>query len=159
MLQPNIQERKFGRCAPTLDGLNPSKVRQFYIDLCWVGHDYGVYLLVYEEFRSEDTFSVIKCGNTRTARLPKFCQSQVPRWEAIIHHHLKRDKAIPSSHPQFSEIRHSPNGFKALMLVVSPHHPACTDNGILIQSHPQQGKRTMNTFVVANFTTTVSEAT
>jgi len=140
MLQPNTQEREFGQCASTLDGLDPSNVRQFYTNLCQVGHDCGVYLPAYEEFGPADTFAVIKCGDARTARLPKFCQSQAPRWEAVIHHHLKRDKVIPPSHPQFSEIWHNPNGFEALMLLVSPHHSVFTENGILIQSHPQQGK-------------------
>jgi len=75
--------------------------------------------------------------------VPKFCQSQVPRWEAIIHHHLKRDKVIPSTHPQIAEIKHNPNGCEALMLLVSPCHPSYTTNGVLIQSHPQQGRRTL----------------
>jgi len=144
MLQPNTQEREFGRYAPTLDGLDPLKLCQFYCDLCRVGHDCRIYLPACEDFQPEDTFSVIECGDTQTARLPKFCQSQAPRWEAIIHHHLKRDKVIPSLHPQLTEIRHNPNGFKALMLLVSPHHPAFTDNGIFIQPHPQQGKCTLN---------------
>jgi len=68
----------------------------------------------------------------------------VPRWEAVIHHHLKRDKVTSSLHPQFNEIRHNPNGFEALMLLVSPCHPAFTDDGILIQLHPRQGKRTLD---------------
>jgi len=66
------------------------------------------------------------------------------RWQAIIHHHLKQDKVIPSSHPQFNKIRHNPNGYKALMLLMAPVHPAFTDNGILIQPHPRQGKRSLN---------------
>ena len=106
-------------------------MRQFYVDLCRVGHDYGVYLPAYEGFRPEDTFTVIECDDTQTAWLPKFCQSQEPRWEAIIHHHLKRDKAIPTLHPQFSEIRHNPNGLEALILLVSPFHPAFMENGIV----------------------------
>jgi len=76
--------------------------------------------------------------------VPKFCQRQVPQWEAIIHHHLKRDKVIPSSHPQATEIKHNPNGYEALMLLMCPHHPVFTDNRILIQSHPQQGRRTLD---------------
>jgi len=72
-----------------------------------------------------------------------FCQSQVPRWEAIIHHHLKRDKIIPSTPPPIAKIKHDPNGYEALMLVVSPYHPSYTSNGVLIQSHPQQGRRTL----------------
>jgi len=98
----------------------------------------------YEEFRPEDTFSTIECGNTPTARVPKVCQSQVPRWEAIIHHHLKRDKIIPASHPQANEIKHNPNGYEALQLLVSPYHPGYTDNGILIKPHPQQGRRSLD---------------
>jgi len=47
MLRPNIQKRKFGRCAPWLD---KSAVRQFYINLCQVGYDYGIYLPACEEF-------------------------------------------------------------------------------------------------------------
>jgi len=141
MLQPNIQERKFGHYAPLLEGL---AVRQFYIDLCRVAHDCGIYLLAYEKFRPKDTFSVIECDNAPTAWVSKFCQSQAPRWEAIIHHHLKRDKVIPSSHPQANEIRDNPNGCKALMLLISPCHPAFTENGILIQPHPQQGRRTLD---------------
>mgnify|MGYP007080209337 CR=1 FL=1 len=144
MLQPNIQEREFGRCAPSLEGLDPSAVRQFYIDLCRVAHDYGVYLPACEEIRPEETFSVIECGDAPTARVPKFCQSQAPQWEAIIHHHLKHNKVIPSSHPQANEIRHNPNGYEALMLLISPCHPAFTENGILIQPHPQQGRRTLD---------------
>ena len=86
---------------------------------------------------------MIECGDAPTARVPKFCQSQVPQWEAIIHHHLKRDKVIPSSHPQANEIKYNPNGYKALMLLVSPYHPSFTENGILIQAHPQQSRRTL----------------
>jgi len=82
-------------------------------------------------------------ADTRTARVPKFCQSQVPRWGAIMHHHLKRDKVIPSSHPQANEIKHNPNGYEALTLLISPYHPGCTENGILIKPHPQQGKRSL----------------
>jgi len=66
------------------------------------------------------------------------------QWQAIIHHHLKRDKVIPSSHPQHNEIHHNPNGYKALMPLVAPYHPAFTDNGILIQPHPRQGKRSLD---------------
>jgi len=139
MLQPNIQERDFGRYAPSLEGLDPSTVRMFYIDLCCVAHDYGIYMPAYEECQPEVTFSKIECGDTPTARVPKFCQSQVPRWEAIIHHHLKRDKVIPSSHPQANEIKHNPNGYEALDLLISPYHPAYAENGILIKPHPQQG--------------------
>jgi len=54
MLQPNIQEQEFGRYAPSLEGLDPSLVRMFYIDLCRVAHDYGIYMPAYEEFRPED---------------------------------------------------------------------------------------------------------
>jgi len=144
LLQPNIQEQDFGRYAPSLANLDPATVRMFYLDLCRVAHDHGIYVPAYEEFRPEDTFSRIECGDTRTARVPKFCQSQVPRWEAIIHHHLKRDKVIPSSHPQADEIRHNPNGYEALMLLISPYSPAFTDNGILIKPHPQQGKRSLD---------------
>jgi len=140
MLQPNIQEREFGRYAPSLEGLDPATVHMFYINLCRVAHDYGIYMPAYEELRPEDTFSKIECGDTPTARVPKFCQSQVPRWEAIIHHHLKRDKIIPSSHPQANEIKHNPNDYEALMLLISPYSPGFTDNGILIKPHPQQGR-------------------
>ena len=143
MLQPNIQERDFDRYAPSLKSLDPSSVRMFYIDLCRVAHDSGIYMPAYEEFRPEVTFSKIACGDTPTDNVPKFCQSQVPRWEAIIHHHLKRDKVIPSTHPQIAEIKHNPNRCEALMLLVSPCHPSYTTNGVLIQSHPQQGRRTL----------------
>jgi len=34
VLQPNIQERDFARCAPHLKNLDPSTVRMFYHDLC-----------------------------------------------------------------------------------------------------------------------------
>jgi len=98
----------------------------------------------YEEFRPQDTFSTIECGETPTARVPKFCQSQVPRWEAIIHHHLKRDKVIPSSHPQANEIKHNPNAYEALILLMYPHHPQFMDSRILIQPHPQQGRRSLD---------------
>jgi len=65
-------------------------------------------------------------------------------WQAIIHHHLKRHKVIPSLHPQFNEIRHNPNGCEALMRLIAPCHPAFTDNGILIQPHPRQGCRSLD---------------
>jgi len=141
VLQPNIQEQDFGRYAPTLEGLDPSMVRGFYIDLCRVAHGYGIYMPAYEEFRPEDTFSRIECSDMRTACVPKFCQSLVPQWQAIIHHHLKRDKVIPSTHPQAGEIKHNPNGYEALSLLITPYHPGFVDNGILIKPHPQQGKR------------------
>ena len=50
MLQPNIQEREFGRYAPSLESLDPSTVRMFYIDFCRVAHDYAIYVPAYEEF-------------------------------------------------------------------------------------------------------------
>jgi len=99
---------------------------------------------VHEEFRPEDTFCRIECGDTRTARVPKFCQSPVPQWQAIIHHHLKRDKVIPSTHPQAGQIKHNPNGYEALSLLITPYHPGFTENGILIKPHPQQGKRSLD---------------
>jgi len=83
VLQPNIQERDFVRHAPYLENLDPSTVRMFYLDLCRVAHDHGIYMLAYEEYRPEETFSRIECGDSRTACVPKFCQSQVQRWEAI----------------------------------------------------------------------------
>jgi len=135
MLQPNVQERDFGRYTPSLTNLDPSMVRMFYLDHCRVAHDHGIYMPVYAEFRPEDTFSRIECGDMPTARVPKFCQSQAPRWEAIIHHHLKCDKMIPSSHLQADEIRHNLNGYEALMLLISPYSPGFTDNGILIKPH------------------------
>ena len=144
MLQPNIQERDFGRYAPTLEGLDPATVRAFYVDLCRVAHSYGIYMPAYEEFCPETTFSTIECGDTRTARVPKFCQSLVSQWQAIIHHHLKRDKVIPSTHPQAGEIKHNPNGYEALSLLITPYHPAFIDNGILIKPHPQQGRRSLD---------------
>jgi len=143
VLQPNIQERDFARYAPYLENLDPSTVRMFYQDLCRVAHDHGIYLPAYEEYRPEETFSRIECGDSRTACVPKFCQSQVQRWEAIIHHHLKQDKVIPSMHPQANEIKHNPNGYEALMLLICPYHPGFTENGILIKPHPQQGKRSL----------------
>jgi len=97
-----------------------------------------------QRMKSSDQKTKIECGDTPTARVPKFCQSQVPRWEAIIHHHLKRDKISPSSHPQANEIKHNPNGYEALMLLISPYHPGFTDNGILIKPHPQQGRRSLD---------------
>jgi len=97
-----------------------------------------------EEFCPEATFSTIECGDTRTARVPKFCQSLVSQWQAIIHHHLKRDKVIPSSHPQAGEIKHNPNGYEALSLLITPYHPNFIDNWILIKPHPQQGKRSLD---------------
>jgi len=144
LLQPNMQEWDFGRYAPTLEGLDPSTVRAFYIDLCRVAHGYGIYMPAYEEFRPEDTFSMIECGDTCTARVPKFCQSLVPQWQAIIHHHFKRDKVIPSTNPQAGEIKHNPNGYEALSLLITPYHPGFVDNGILIKPHPQQGKRSLD---------------
>jgi len=143
MLQPNIQERDFGQHAPMLEGLDPPTIRQWCVNLCRVAHDYGICVPAYKEFRPEEMFSVIECGDTPTAGVPKFCQSQVPRWEAIIHHHRKRDKVIPSTHPQIAEIKHNRNGCEALMLVVLPYHPSYALNGVLIQSHPQQGRRTL----------------
>jgi len=56
-----------------------------------------------------------------------------------MHHHLKCDKVIPLLHPQANEIKHNPNAYKALMLLMYPHHPQFTDNGILIRPHPQRG--------------------
>jgi len=144
VLQPNMQERDFGRYAPTLKGLDPSTVRAFYVDLCRVAHGYGVYMPAYEEFCPEATFSTIECGDTCTARVPKFCQSLVSQWQAIIHHHLKRDKVIPSTHPQAGEIKHNPNGYEALSLLITPYHPGFVDNGMLIKPHPQQGKRSLD---------------
>jgi len=94
-----------------------------------------------KEFRPEETFSRIECGDSRTACVPKFCQSQVQRWEAVVHCHLKRDKVIPSTHPQANEIKHNPNGCEALTLLICPCHPGFAENGILIKPHPQQGKR------------------
>jgi len=38
VLQPNTQEREFGRCAPTLEGLDPSTVRAFCVDLARIAH-------------------------------------------------------------------------------------------------------------------------
>jgi len=73
----------------------------------------------------------------------KFCESKVPQWAAIVHHHLKSDKIIPSSHPQANEIKHNPNGYEALMLLMYPYHPQFTDNGILIRPHPQQGRHSL----------------
>jgi len=67
MLQPTIQEREFGRYAPLLESLDPSTVRMFYIDFCRVVHDYRIYVPACEEFRPEDTFSTIECGNMPTA--------------------------------------------------------------------------------------------
>jgi len=64
MLQPNIQERDFGRHAPTLDGLDPAKVCQFYRNLCRGGHDCGICLPAHEEFCPKATCSVIECGDT-----------------------------------------------------------------------------------------------
>jgi len=49
LLQPNIQERDFGRYAPSLEGLDPAKVRNWYLDLVRVGHNFGIYLPAYEE--------------------------------------------------------------------------------------------------------------
>jgi len=146
MLQPNIQEREFGRHALSLNNLDPTSVRLFYLDLCRVAHDYGIYMPAYEEYRPEVTFSMIECGDTPTARVPKFCESKVPQWAAIVHHHLKRDKIIPLSHPQANEIKHNPNGYEALMLLMYPYHPQFMDNGILIRPNP----RWRNTFVVAS---------
>jgi len=48
---------------------------------------------------------------------------------------------IPSSHPQANEIKHNPNGYEALTLLIYPYHPG--ENGILIKPHPQQGKRSL----------------
>jgi len=143
VLQPNIQERDFAQCAPHLKNLDPSTVRMFHVDLCRVAHDHGIYMPAREEHRPEETFSRIECNDSRTACVPKFCQSQVQRWEAVVHHHLKQDKVIPSTHPQANEIKHNPNGYEALMLLICPYHPGFTENGILIKPHPQQGKRSL----------------
>jgi len=50
LLQPNIQEREFGRYAPSLEDLDPAKVRNWYNDVVHVGHDFGICLLAYKEF-------------------------------------------------------------------------------------------------------------
>jgi len=143
MLQPNIQEREFGHHAPSLDSLDPTLVHLFYLGLCRVAHDYGIYLPAYKEYRPEVTFSTIECSDTPTARVPKFCESKVPQWAVIVHHHLKRDKIIPSTYPQANEIKHNPNGYEALMLLMYPYHPQFMDNGILIRPHPQQGRHSL----------------
>jgi len=88
LLQPNIQEREFGHHAPSLTSLDPTLVRLFYLDLCRVAHEYGIHVLAYEEYRPEVTFSTIECGDTPTARVPKFCESEVPQWAAIPEGHL-----------------------------------------------------------------------
>jgi len=67
MLQPNIQEREFGRYAPSLDSLDPASVRMFYLDLCRVTHAYGIYMPAYEEFGPKDLLSTIECGDTPMA--------------------------------------------------------------------------------------------
>jgi len=64
--------------------LDPATVRMFYLDLCQVAHDHGIYVPAYEEFQPEDTFSRIECGITRTARMPKFCQSQLLRATELL---------------------------------------------------------------------------
>jgi len=50
LLQPNIQEREFGRHAPSLASLDPTSVRLFYLDLCRVAHEYGIYVPAYKEY-------------------------------------------------------------------------------------------------------------
>jgi len=45
VLQPNIQEQDFARCAPHLKNLDPSTVRMFCHDLCRVAHDHWIYML------------------------------------------------------------------------------------------------------------------
>ena len=70
MLQPNIQEREFGRYAPN-ESLDPASVCTCYLDCCRVAHDCGICMSAYEEFRPEDTFSTIECGDTHMARVPK----------------------------------------------------------------------------------------
>jgi len=144
MLQPNIQEQEFRCHAPSLDSLDPTSVRLFHLDLCQVAHDYSIHLPAYEEYQPEVTFSTIECGDAPTARVTKFCKSKVPQWAALVHHHLKRDKIIPSTHPQANEIKHNPNGYEALMLSMCPYHPQFTDNGILIRPHPQQGPHSLD---------------
>ena len=144
ILQPNIQEREFARYAPMLDTLDPANVFQYYRDLCRVGHENGVYIPAYEDYCPERSLDDIECGDTKTACVPTFCRGSVPRWSSIIHNHLKRDKAIPTSHPQYSEIRYNPNGYAALALLITPYHPAFTENRILIQPHPVQGRRSLD---------------
>ena len=67
VLQPNMQERDLGRCAPTLEGLDPSTVRAFCTDLCRVAHGCRVCMPACEEFCPEATFSTIECGDTCAA--------------------------------------------------------------------------------------------
>jgi len=47
LLQPNIQEREFGRHAPSLTSLDPTSVRLFYLDRCRVAHEYGMCVPAY----------------------------------------------------------------------------------------------------------------
>ena len=49
LLQPNIQEREFGRHSPSLASLDPTSVRLFYLDLCRVAPEYGICVPAYEE--------------------------------------------------------------------------------------------------------------
>jgi len=74
VLQPNIQEREFGRYAPTLEDLDPAKIRNWYMDRVRVAHDFGIYLPAYEEYRPEETFSVIECGDHRAEESEFACQ-------------------------------------------------------------------------------------
>jgi len=56
VLQPNIQEREFGHYAPSLEDLDPAKVRNWYNDMVRVGHDFGIYLPAYEDAITTTSF-------------------------------------------------------------------------------------------------------
>ena len=144
ILQPNVQEKDFLRAAPYLESLNPATVYYWFRDLQRAAHDNGIWVPAYEEFCPERSFMNILCGDNPSADLPPFCSSSTPKWGLILHNHLKRDKVVPSSHPQHSEIKWNSNGYIALAMLLSRYHPAYFDNGILLKPHPTQGKQTLD---------------
>jgi hypothetical protein len=145
ILQPNVSEREFMRAAPTLDELNPCSIHRYYVDLCKVAHAHGIYVPPYEQYRPQRTFTTVVCADDDRADLPPFFASDVTAWATILHNLMKRDKSIPTTHPNYHEIRYNTNGYEALVTLVSPYHPAYTDNNVLLMPHPTQGKRSLET--------------
>jgi hypothetical protein len=143
VLQPNILEREFHRAAPYMDSIDPCGIHRWYVDFIRVCHDYGIYVPAYEQFQPERSYAHLICGDVEEADVPSFYGSDVRNWATILHNHFKKDKVVPSSHPNYEEIRYDTNGYKALQIIMGRFHPAYTDNGVLIQGHPQQDRLTL----------------
>ena len=144
LLQPNTEETKFIKQAPYLDRLDPCTVHRWYSLLATIGHNYGVYIPPYEQHGPHREASWNCCVMTRLTPICRrgfavMCLNGVK----FIHNHLNKDKVVPSNHPYYQEIRYDPNGYHALQILLSPYHPAYTENHVLVAAHPQQGKRSL----------------